>query len=93
MSFAGHSEYTLRNLQSWNKERRKFSARAVAKIGTTRGINWTSKANTISESSNQDIQIRQMSQSKQMKGSNDELDQIADKKQSNIKRGHTTFPL
>lgn len=80
MSFAGHSEYTQRNLQSWNKERGKFSARAVAKIGTTRRRNWTSKANTISESSNQDIQIGQMSQSKQMKGSNDELDQITDEK-------------
>lgn len=72
--------------------RGKFSALAVAKIGTRRR-NCTSKANTISESSNQDIHIRQMSQSEQMKDSNDELDQITQKKQSNIKRGHTTFPL
>lgn len=67
----------------------KFSALAVVKNGTRR--NWISKANTISESSNQDIHIRQMSQSKQIKGSNDELDQITQKKQSNIKRGYTTF--
>lgn len=94
MSFAGHSKYTLCKIcKSWNGVRLKFSALAVAKIGTRRKRNWTSKANTISESSNQDIHIRQMSQSEQMKGSNDELEQITQKKQSNIKRGHATFPL
>jgi len=69
-----------------------FSALSMNKIGTRRR-NGTSKGTTISESSNQDIHMRQMSQSKQMKGSNDELEQITQKKkQSNIKRGHTTFP-
>lgn len=68
--------------------RGKFSALAVAKIGTRIRRKWTSKVNTISESTNQDIHIRQMSQREQMKGSDDELDQITQKKQSNIKRTH-----
>lgn len=83
-----------KNCKSWNGARgEKFSALlAVAKIGTRRRRNWTSKW-----SSNQDIQIRQMSQSERMKrlkwwiGQNYTEKKI--KKQSNIKRGHTTIPL
>lgn len=76
MSFAGHSKYTRCEIgqKLERSEGKVFSALAVAEIGTRRRINWTSKANTISESSNQDIHIRQMSQSEQMKDSNDKLD-------------------
>lgn len=60
------------------------------KIGTTRRSDRTSKVNTISESSNRDVQMRQnVTGRERMKDPNDELDQITEKeKQSNIKRGH-----
>lgn len=93
LSSAGHSG-ALGNICKVGPER-EWKVVAKKKIGTMRRSDRTSKVNTISESSNRDVQMRQnVTGRERMKGPNDELDQITEKeKQSNIKRGHTTFPL
>lgn len=94
MSFVGQRKHALCKIsKSWNGARGKFSVVAAAKIGTRRRRNWTSKPNIISESGNQDIRIRQMSQSEQMRGANDELEQITQRKNNQIlKKGTPLFP-